>query len=173
MHKTTIGAALFIATAALLLADHQWHLFAAIPVRALAKAAKGIGSLALLAGAAAIGAYAVRLLLGWTAKNRGLLPPAAHTLLQTGGKVVRLWHPLLGALAVSLAAIHGYVLFFARPEKQLAVYSGVALIFAALLIAGAGWRLHLLRGSLPLRKTHTYLAFTAAALVLLHMALAD
>lgn len=163
MYLTTIGAVLFLATAALLLGDYYWNLFGgAVPGRALAKATEKLGSAAMVLGAAVIGVYPLR-----------LLAPSFPALLQPGIRLLRAWHPLLGALAVSLAAFHSYVLAFARSTEQLAVYTGVPLVGAALLLAGTGWSLRLMRQNLSLRKIHTYLAFVALALLLFHTALAD
>lgn len=161
MHPVTIGAALFAAMAALLLGDYHWHLLGAIPARLLAKTAEKLGSLALLLGGAAFGAYALR-----------LLAPSYPALLQPVLKVLRFWHPLLGGFAVALAAFHGYVLLAARAAEPLAVLSGLPLLGVVLLVAGTGWWLRAARRRRPLRKTHTYLACAALVLSLLHLALA-
>jgi hypothetical protein len=153
----------------LVLADNQTHwLKTTLPsTRQLSGLGKSVGKVALLAGLAATLYYAVRESWTWL-RRRG----KATGWLQPLIPVLRMTHPIVGALAFALVMFHGYVMWQVQAARgfDAVILTGLASAAALMILAVSGSGIYRRPQWLKLRFGHRWLALLFLLLMATHLA---
>lgn len=171
-----LGGAILFSTVALLVIDSRTrqleNLFSAKQIESVGET---MGKLAVLMVLAAILYYLAREAFVTVRANKLKLPVwlERNTVRFIGW--LRLTHPLFGLLVLSLALLHGYIMWWvwAAGNFNMAVISGLSAAVLLGFLALTGALIRLLPKRISLRLLHRLVGYGFIAALVVHRILAD
>ncbi|VBB06785.1 Hypothetical protein LUCI_2021 [Lucifera butyrica] len=163
---------IFLVAAAFIVLDRQSGLTGGLNPRTVRGLGKSFGSLAAVAALLSLTYYLLREAYVQLRQRTRILP-AADACVKSGLTILRLLHPTLGVLAVHLAVIHAYLMWFVPAHSRLnSIYSGLAVIAILFGTAVLGWIVRQGRRTMAARKKHRLVAWLFVIFYILHLAAA-
>jgi hypothetical protein len=136
---------------------------------------KGFGELTANIALLALGYYLLREAYVASLKRKIPMPSELVPYVKTGISILRFLHPVAGVLAISLAIMHGYIMWviWGGLSRGLVLASGFLTLLAALILGGLGWGIQRRQASVFFRQKHKMIAFLALIFYVFHKAIAD